>query len=75
MSLRDPHLCIALKLQVQITGASQVSMAFTIILHHQMAYPIQNHASDIAVQNPHAGDALLLDDDSATTPSYTHVPR
>lgn len=40
-----------------------------------MAYRIQNHASDIAVQNPHAGDALLLDDDSATTPSCTHVPR
>ncbi|KAL0011216.1 hypothetical protein SO802_006324 [Lithocarpus litseifolius] len=44
MSLKDPHLCDALKVQVQITGASQVQDTFAATLHYQLAYRLQNHA-------------------------------
>ena len=54
MSLKDPYLNTALKVQVQITGAPQVSTTYTATLHHQMVYRVQNHAFDIAVPNPHA---------------------
>ena len=38
MSLKDPHLCDALKVQVQIIGASQVQDTFAATLHYQLAY-------------------------------------
>ena len=34
MSLKDPYLCDALKVQVQITGASQVQDTFAATLHY-----------------------------------------
>ena len=46
---KDPHLCDALKVQVQITGASQVQDTFAATLHYQLAYRLQNHAFDMAV--------------------------
>ena len=49
MFLKDPHLCDALKVQVQITGASQVQNTFAATLHYQLAYRLQNHAFDMAV--------------------------
>ena len=38
MSLKNPHLCDAHKVQVQITGASQVQDTFAATLHYQLAY-------------------------------------
>ena len=35
MSLKDPHLCDALKVQVQVTGASQVQDTFAATLHYR----------------------------------------
>ncbi|KAL4653421.1 hypothetical protein ACB092_01G301900 [Castanea dentata] len=60
MSLKDPHLYDALKVQVQITGASQVHDTFAATLHYQLAYRLQNHAFDV---------------DPGMTPMCTFVPR
>ena len=49
MPLKDPHLYNALKVQVQITGASQVQDTFATTLHYRLAYRLQNHAFDIVV--------------------------
>ena len=49
MSLQDPHLCDALKVQVQIIGAFQVQDTFVATLQYQLAYKLQNHAFDMAV--------------------------
>ena len=51
MFLKDPHLCYALKVQVQITGAFQEQNTFAATLHYQLAYRLQNHAFDMVV--PH----------------------
>ena len=47
MSLKDSHLCDALKVQVQITGASQVQDTFAATLHYELAYRLQNHDKKI----------------------------
>ena len=38
VSLRDPTISQRLKVQIQITGAEQVSEAFSATLHHQIIY-------------------------------------
>ena len=38
MPLKDPHLCDAFKVQVQITGAFQVQDTYVVTLHYQLAY-------------------------------------
>ncbi|KAK4607188.1 hypothetical protein RGQ29_001131 [Quercus rubra] len=76
MSLKDPHLCDALKVQVQITGASQVQDTFAVTLHYQLAYRLQNHAFDMAVPDiAQSNDALLIQVDPGITPMCTFVPR
>ena len=76
MSLKDPHLCDALKVQVQITGASQVQDTFATTLHYQLAYRLQNHAFDMAVPDiAQSNDALLIQVDPGMTPMCTFVPR
>ena len=47
MSLKDPHLCDALKVQVQITGASQVQDTFAATIHYELAYRLQNNDKKI----------------------------
>ena len=75
MSLKDPHLCKALKIQVQITGASQVQDTFAT-LHCQLAYRLQNHAFDMAVLDmAQSNDALLIQVDPRMTRMWTFVPR
>ena len=44
MPLKDPDLCDALKVQVQITGTSQAQDTYATTLHYQLAYKLQNHA-------------------------------
>ena len=76
MSLKDPHLCDALKVQVQITGASQVQDTFAATLHYQLAYRLQNHAFDMAVPDiAQSNDVLLIQVDPGMTPMCTFVPR
>jgi len=76
MSLKDPHLCDALKVQVQITGASQVEDTFIATLYYQLAYRLQNHAFDMAVPDmAQSNDALLIEVDPGMTPMCTFVPR
>ncbi|CDP21204.1 unnamed protein product [Coffea canephora] len=73
MSLADPHLLEALKVQVQIIGAKQVSDAIAATLHYQMVYRVQNHAQDLAI--PGGENALLIRVDEKNGTSCTHVPR
>ena len=76
MPLKDPHLCDALKVQVQITGASQVQDTYAATLHYQLAYRLQNHAFDVAVPKiAQTNDALLIQVDLGLTPMCTFVLR
>jgi hypothetical protein len=47
VSLNDPNLPSMLQIQLQITGAEQVSSAVMANLHHQVAHRLQNHAFDL----------------------------
>ena len=47
--LKDPYLCDAFKVQVQITGASLVQDIYVATLHYQFTYRLQNHVFDMAV--------------------------
>ena len=47
--LKDPHLCDALKVQVQITGVSLVQDTYAATFHYQFTYRLQNHAFDMAM--------------------------
>nr|GEW29904.1 putative zinc finger, CCHC-type [Tanacetum cinerariifolium] len=74
MPLNDPSLLIALKAQIQIGGTPQVN-TFQATFHYQMAYRVQNHSLDTLVPGQdNAGDALLIDVDSNTTPTCTYAP-
>ena len=76
MSLKDPHLCDTFKVQVQITGASQVQDTFAATFLYQLAYRLQNHAFDMAVPDiAQSNDALLIQVDPGMTPMCTFVPR
>lgn len=73
MSLADPHLLDALKVQVQIVGADQVQDSIAATLHCQMVYRVQNHALDLKVLG--SEDALLIQVDEKNSTSCIHVPR
>ena len=76
MPLKDPHLCDALKVQVQITGASQIQDTYAATLHYQLAYRLQNHAFDVAIlEIAQIDDALLIQVDPGLTLMCTYVPR
>jgi len=76
MSLKDPHLYDTLKVQVQITRASQVQDTFAATLHYQLTYRLQNHAFDMAILDiPQSNEALLIQVDPGMTPMCMFVPR
>ena len=76
MFLKDPHLCDALKVQVQITGASQVQDTFATTFHYQLAYKLQNHAFNMAVLDmAQSNDALLIQVDPGLTPHVYVCPE
>ncbi|KAL0010227.1 hypothetical protein SO802_005335, partial [Lithocarpus litseifolius] len=76
MPLKDPHLCDALKVQVQITGASQVQDTYAATLHYQLAYRLQNHAFDMVVPDmAQTNDALSIQVYPRMTPMCMFVPR
>ncbi|KAH9734655.1 hypothetical protein KPL71_017445 [Citrus sinensis] len=58
ISLQDTNLSTALKVQVQIQGAEQISSAKIATLHHQLVYRLQNHALDLPSLEHHS-DALM----------------
>ncbi|KAF5797000.1 hypothetical protein HanXRQr2_Chr08g0358451 [Helianthus annuus] len=76
MALNDPSLSTALNAQIHIGGTPQVN-TFQATFHYQMAYRVQNHSLDIMVPGSHDNscDALLIDIDSNTTPTFTYVPK
>ena len=74
--LKDPHLCDAFKVHVQITRASQAQDTYAATLHYQLAYRLQNHAFDVAIlEMAQIDDALLIQVDSGLTLMCTFVPR
>ena len=73
MSLSDPHLLDALKVQVQIIGADQMTDAIAATLHYQMVYRIQNHILDLTI--PGGEDALFIRINEKNSVSCTHMPR
>ena len=74
MPLADPHLLTALKVQVQIGGASQISTTYAATLHYQMAYRLQNHAFDMSLPSS-TDEALFLTVNAPHQASCVHVPR
>ena len=76
MPLKDPHLCDAFKVQVQITGAFQVQDTYVVTLHYQLAYRLQNHVFNVAVpEMAQTDDALLIQVDLGLTPMCTFILR
>ena len=59
LSLQDNNLSTALKVQVQIQGAEQISSVKMATLHHQLVYRLQNHVLDLPTPNNHF-DALMV---------------
>ncbi|KAH9716966.1 hypothetical protein KPL71_021652 [Citrus sinensis] len=59
LSLQDTNLPTALKVQVQIQGAEQISSAKIATLHHQLVYRLQNHALDLPTPEHHS-DTLMI---------------
>ncbi|GAV83816.1 hypothetical protein CFOL_v3_27261 [Cephalotus follicularis] len=74
MSLLEPYLLSALKVQVQIFGAPQISSTFVATIHYQMAFRAQNHALDLVVPQ-RTEDALMITINSTHVPSCTHIPK
>ena len=73
--LKDPYLCDAFKVQVQITGASLVQDTYVATLHYQFTYRLQNHVFDMAVLEMAQTDALLIQVDPGLTTMCMFVPR
>ncbi|KAH9671202.1 hypothetical protein KPL70_017268 [Citrus sinensis] len=74
LSLQDTNLSTALKVQVQIQGAEQISSAKIATLHHQLVYRLQNHALDLPTPEHHS-DALMVLADSNQIPTIIQIPR
>ena len=75
MPLKDTHLCDTLKVQVQITGASQIQDTYETILHYQLAYQLQNHSFDMEVLDmAQTNDALLIQVDPGLNLMCMFVP-
>ncbi|KAH9780638.1 hypothetical protein KPL71_008150 [Citrus sinensis] len=70
----DTNLSTALKVQVQIQGAEQISSAKIGTLHHQLVYRLQNHALDLPSPKHHS-DALMVLAESYQIPTIIQIPR
>jgi len=75
VSLRDPTISQKLKVQIQITGAEQVSEALSATLHHQIIYRLQDHAIDLALPSCKDGALFVLANNQEDTPSIVQIPR
>jgi len=74
VSLRDPTISQRLKVQIQITGAEQVSEALSATLHHQIIYRLQDHATDLALPSCKDGALFVLANNQEDTPSIVQIP-
>ncbi|KAH9752190.1 hypothetical protein KPL71_014606 [Citrus sinensis] len=74
LSLQDTNLPTALKVQVQIQGAEQISSAKIATLHHQLVYQLQNHALDLPTPEHHS-DTLMVLAESDQIPTIIQIPR
>ncbi|KAH9780674.1 hypothetical protein KPL71_008168 [Citrus sinensis] len=74
LSLQDTNLPTALKVQVQIQGAEQISSAKIANLHHQLVYRLQNHALDLPTPEHHF-DTLMVLAESDQIPTIIQIPR
>ncbi|KAH9657926.1 hypothetical protein KPL70_023280 [Citrus sinensis] len=74
LSLQDTNLSTALKVQVQIQGAEQISSAKIATLHYQLVYRLQNHASDLPTPEHHS-NALMVLAESDQIPTIIQIPR
>ncbi|CAH8278548.1 unnamed protein product [Arabidopsis lyrata] len=74
VSLQDPNLLKALKVQLQLIGAPMQEESVAATLHHQIVYRIQDHALDLAL--PASDEALYLEVTSASqAPNSIQIPR
>jgi len=64
-----------LKVQIQITGAEQVSEALSATLHHQIIYRLQDHAIDLALPSCKDGAIFVLANNQEYTPFIVQIPR
>ncbi|XP_012461495.1 uncharacterized protein LOC105781506 [Gossypium raimondii] len=73
MSLQDPNLLDALKVQIQIIGAKMVESVVTATLHYQIVYRVQDHAFKLS----HHGseDSLLIYVNTKEESYCVHVPK
>ena len=69
ISLKDPTLPQRMKVQIQITGAKQVSEAHSATLHHQIIYRLQNHAINMSMPTSHENALFVLANNQEETPS------
>ncbi|KDP22907.1 hypothetical protein JCGZ_01845 [Jatropha curcas] len=75
MSLEDPRLSTALKVQVQIIGAEQDAETISATLHHQIVYRLQDHAINLQTPGILHSDALFIFVDGSPTPTIVQTPR
>ncbi|KAK4383739.1 polyprotein [Sesamum angolense] len=74
VSLSDSHVASAFKVQVQITGANQVSASIMATLRHQLVFRLQNHSLDLPNQG--SRDALMVHANSGMKiPTIIQIPR
>ncbi|KAL0444653.1 UNVERIFIED_CONTAM: polyprotein [Sesamum latifolium] len=69
VSLCDPHVASAFKVQVQITGANQVPASVMATLHHQLVFRLQNHSLDLPNQGSRDAPMVLANSGTETQPA------
>ena len=78
-SFVDPHLCDALKVEVQITGASQIQDTYALMqLHSIISLLIGFKIMHLTLKSqtwPKTNDALLIQVDLGLTLMCTFVPK
>ncbi|KAH9744240.1 hypothetical protein KPL70_003613 [Citrus sinensis] len=74
LSFQDPNLPTTLKVQVQIQGVEQISLAKIATLHYQLVYRLQNHALDLPTPEHHS-DTLMVLAESDQIPTIIQIPR
>nr|KYP55623.1 polyprotein [Cajanus cajan] len=64
-----------LKVQVQITGATQTADAVCATLHYQIIYRLQTHAVNLALPSSNDSALFVLANQAEESPSIVQVPR
>jgi hypothetical protein len=64
-----------LQVQLQITGAEQVSTTIMANLHHQMAYRLQNHSLDLPTGQATGIPIIVANNAQEDIPTLIEVPK